>query len=67
MLYLDSGYEERVGEVFESQVTRLNTRKDVRGELGARLDVLGQAQARQGAQAHGQARGRARMCSGANG
>ncbi|PKI73428.1 hypothetical protein CRG98_006198 [Punica granatum] len=30
VIYLVSGYEERVGEVFESQVTRLNAWKDAR-------------------------------------
>ncbi|PKI58349.1 hypothetical protein CRG98_021257 [Punica granatum] len=30
VIYLDSGYEERVGEVFESRVTRLNAWKDAR-------------------------------------
>ncbi|PKI47623.1 hypothetical protein CRG98_031974 [Punica granatum] len=52
MFYPASGYKERVGEGFESRVTRWNPRKDVRvqgharsGELGVRLDVHGQAQA----------------------
>ncbi|OWM84585.1 hypothetical protein CDL15_Pgr014155 [Punica granatum] len=30
MFYLASGYEERVGEVFESRVTQLNAWKDIR-------------------------------------
>ncbi|PKI67457.1 hypothetical protein CRG98_012041 [Punica granatum] len=30
VIYLASGYEERIGEVFESRVTRWNPRKDVR-------------------------------------
>ncbi|OWM76427.1 hypothetical protein CDL15_Pgr023970 [Punica granatum] len=46
MIYLASEYEERVGEVFESQVTRLNAwkgarvqRMHVRARMGAREDI----------------------------
>ncbi|PKI49255.1 hypothetical protein CRG98_030364 [Punica granatum] len=68
-----SGYEERVGEVFESRVTRLNAwkgarvqRMHVRARMGAGLGVREHARARQGvrrgegAQARGRSeRGRA--------
>ncbi|OWM76621.1 hypothetical protein CDL15_Pgr009186 [Punica granatum] len=66
MFYLASGYEERVGEGFESRVTWWNPWKDVRVQgqhvrMGwdAQLNVHGCAQARQRAQACGRARGQA--------
>ncbi|PKI53183.1 hypothetical protein CRG98_026424 [Punica granatum] len=55
VIYLASGYEERVGEVFESRVTRLNAwkgarvqRMHVRARMGERLGVREHARARQG-------------------
>ncbi|PKI34769.1 hypothetical protein CRG98_044836 [Punica granatum] len=52
MFYLASGYEERVGEVFESRETRLNAwkcarvqRMHVRARIGAR-EHAGRASAR---------------------
>ncbi|PKI67612.1 hypothetical protein CRG98_011992 [Punica granatum] len=67
MEYIASGYKERVGEGFESRVTRWNPWKDVRvhgqhvrASWDARLDVHEHAQAREGAQAHGWTRGQAR-------
>ncbi|PKI38854.1 hypothetical protein CRG98_040754 [Punica granatum] len=53
MFYLASGYEERVGEVFESPVTRLNAwkrarvlRMHVRARKAARKDVWRAGRAR---------------------
>ncbi|PKI64777.1 hypothetical protein CRG98_014846 [Punica granatum] len=69
MSYLVSGYEERVGEVFESRVTRLNAWKDARVQRrhvrGARCTgsaagvherCAGRAGARAGARMCGRAR-----------
>ncbi|PKI60736.1 hypothetical protein CRG98_018856 [Punica granatum] len=55
MLYLASGYEVRVVEVFESRVTRLNAWKSARVQ---RMHVQARMRAG-GARAHGRARGRA--------
>ncbi|PKI71781.1 hypothetical protein CRG98_007797 [Punica granatum] len=65
-IYLASGYEERVGEVFESRVTRLNAwkgarvqRMHVQARMGARLGVRDRgSSAREGARARGNTRGR---------
>ncbi|OWM63030.1 hypothetical protein CDL15_Pgr026204 [Punica granatum] len=58
MFYQASGCEERVGEGFESRVTRWNPQKDVRvqgharsDELGMRLGLHGRADAQAGARA----------------
>ncbi|PKI67439.1 hypothetical protein CRG98_012168 [Punica granatum] len=57
VFYLASGCEERVGEGFESRVTRWNPRKDVRvhkvhvrASYTARMDVRGHGHPREGAQ-----------------
>ncbi|OWM82719.1 hypothetical protein CDL15_Pgr014207 [Punica granatum] len=67
MFYLASGYEERVGEVFESRVTRLNAWKSARVQrmhvrpgwaCGSTSGVrAGHAGARQGTLACSRARG----------
>ncbi|PKI40460.1 hypothetical protein CRG98_039152 [Punica granatum] len=64
MFYLASGYEERVGEEFESWVTRWNPRKDARVCLDGRSDVgrcdngcLSASGVRGAWQAHGRATG----------
>ncbi|OWM76614.1 hypothetical protein CDL15_Pgr009179 [Punica granatum] len=57
MLYLASGYEERVGEGFENRVTRWNPRKDVRvhkvhvrASCSTRMDVHGHGHVQEGTQ-----------------
>ncbi|PKI59687.1 hypothetical protein CRG98_019920, partial [Punica granatum] len=69
VIYLASGYEERVGEVFESRVTPLNAWKDARVQRmhvwGARCtgNAAGMHGRRAACAKHGQARGRARACA----
>ncbi|PKI38932.1 hypothetical protein CRG98_040704 [Punica granatum] len=77
MLYLASGYEERVGELFESRMTWLNAwkgapvqRMHVRAKMGTRLRVHEHARAWQGVRHTGrcsaarQERGRAGRATG---
>ncbi|PKI71849.1 hypothetical protein CRG98_007788 [Punica granatum] len=71
MLYLASGYEEGVGEGFESRMTRLTAwkgarvqRMHVRARMGAQLGAREHAQARRGLGAREGARALGRCTGG---
>ncbi|PKI54482.1 hypothetical protein CRG98_025124 [Punica granatum] len=73
VIYLASGYEERVGEVFESRVTRLNAWKDARVQrmhvwgarcMGSTAEVHSRSAGRAGVRGARGMRGRARACAG---